>query len=536
MLTISEIRDIYEMGKEIAPKVVNWFKDHIGRSSSENYQGMFEIEDYKIPYISLLNEWTSEIEEYTPDRVSHHFLEKKFKLPKDLEVFDVPHGAFDGRRCRLAHFEVSNSDSLSFTFQETSYYDYLRSGEYLDSPYPSRPEMTNRDAFGRIVQEYKGHIWPFEHLTNICGVGVYVISSDNHVVLSKHSRQSHIYPGRYTFSSSGTMQWDRPLSPFHQIGEVCLRELGHRMDIEKSSLIGFGADARKLYFQFSFVEQSDLSLNDILANYAANTNATRNKRKLIGVKLDQESLIEKIIENCWEPAAEAAMLTMLGQRFDKKLISQEIFSRKSLWRKRTMIDEWDYRASKAGLLPVMSVRYPQKELEKLSYEYTRQFMAFVGDDINGATVVEVGSGIGRITKHLAKRANRVVCLEISERMISRSNENLSKVKNVTHIPMFAQDYRSPTKFDAAICSLVLMHNVNEKEYEKLIENICDISERVYLAEDVTENRPTSPFTKIRGAEEISKIFGKYGFSSEKEELYTLENDKIAFIKFSPKVQ
>jgi len=73
---------------------------------------------------------------------------------------------------------------LQFTFQETSYFDYLKSGEILDFPYPNS-DITYREKFGKSIEPDKGVVSPFENLTNIVGVGVFIITNDNFVITSE---------------------------------------------------------------------------------------------------------------------------------------------------------------------------------------------------------------------------------------------------------------------------------------------------------------------------------------------------------------
>ena len=91
---------------------------------------------------------------------------------------------------------------IDIIFQETLYGDYLKSGEHLDDPY--------FDGSYDSIRSYLGSIEPksllkLSKLTNICGVGIFIVTSDNYIILSNHSSYSHVYPERYTFSSSGVI-------------------------------------------------------------------------------------------------------------------------------------------------------------------------------------------------------------------------------------------------------------------------------------------------------------------------------------------
>ena len=323
------------------------------------------------------------------------------------------------------------------------------------------------------------------------------------------------------------MKWDGDLNPFRQVKDICFNEIGCRVEGD-IKLIDFGVDSRKLYFQFSFFTKSKLTFQEIQNSYSQNEKETGNPRRDIkSMSLDKvDAAINNIVSNCWEPAAEASLLTLLAIKFDKDTVKQGLFSRKSYWAKRSMVDEWDYRASKSGLLPVMSVRYSQDKLSELSDSYEEEFIFFIGSDIENMNVVEIGSGIGRITQHLSPKAEKVTCVELCEKMISRSMERLGHLDNVNYVNIFAQDYHIYPKYDLTVCSLVLMHNTDESEYEKLIESMCSISDVIFIAEDITVNRKTSPFTKLRPEHEICEKFRIHGFYKERCKLFILDSDDI----------
>jgi hypothetical protein len=92
-------------------------------------------------------------------------------------------------------------------------------------------------------------------LTNICGCGLFVKTRDDKLVASTHSVDSHVYPGRSTFTASGVMRWALDPDPFSQIVRRTWEELGYQLSLRELTLVTFGADARKLYFQFGFLKK-----------------------------------------------------------------------------------------------------------------------------------------------------------------------------------------------------------------------------------------------------------------------------------------
>ena len=80
-------------------------------------------------------------------------------------------------------------------------------------------------------------------------------------------------------------------------------------------------------------------------------------------------------------------------------------------------------------------------------------------------------------------------------------------------------------------SLVLIHNVLQEDFENLIHNICKFAGLIFVFEDVSHNRKTSPYTKIRNAEDIIKEFKKNDFELECQKMHHSYNDNVMFFKF-----
>ena len=72
--------------------------------------------------------------------------------------------------------------------------------------------------------------------------------------------------------------------------------------------------------------------------------------------------------------------------------------------------------------------------KKLSQVFLRDFRAvsdvFGNLDLKGKTVLEIGAGEGAITKVLARKAKRVIALEVDESLIPKLFSKLKKFKNV----------------------------------------------------------------------------------------------------------
>jgi len=493
----------------------------------EQYQKLFDVEGYRVAYIYIINDWKEEPIFFFKNQLKVNIIDDKFKLPFEFGISPIFHDAYDGRCCRMVNYDYK-PDKLSVTLQETSYFDYLKSGEQLDAPFPNDPIITNREAYGKLIEQKRDNsLWVFTQLTNICGTGVFILTSDDKIITTIRPNTSHVYPNRYSFSASGVMKWGDSPHPFTEISDKCAKELNYNINLKRLQLIGFGADARKLYFQFSFFESSNYSSDEILKQSGGNKN-----HKCIPFVLDE--IVNRLVEECWEPAAEVALLTICVKKFNREDVLRSLFSHRSRWERREMRDEWDYRASRPGDLPDMSLRYESDRLSDESKEYVKAVIDFMGEKIEGKDVVEIGSGTGRITQHLLEIAKNVTCVEFCEKMIQRSKERLCDKFDINrYVVTFAQCYYPKHRYEVVVCSLVLVHNVNNADFRELIKRLCDMAETVFVFEDVSTKRSTSPRTYIRTIEDIRKTFNEFNFTLIRmnEPLYNLFSDQIAFLEF-----
>lgn len=518
----------------------------VKRPSWGDYKLLFQISDYRLAYSPVINDWT----EGNPIRCLSWDAFRIIRNPQPFildNVFQTLTDSKDYRddpSCRLDECSIEDKEkySISLKIQETSYGDYLRSGEHLDDPFPDDPLETFRSTLGNIIEAGSGKVKP-EKLTNICGVGIFLVTKDDKIIVTKHSDHSHVYPGRLTFSASGLMKWGAYPHPYMEMARKAFQEIQFQVRPDRTKLIGFGADARKLYFQFSFMEEVELTSDQVLARYEKNLDQ-ENKgllrdrpRKLTALPFSLEEIRNHVLDYCWEPSAEAVLLTLCAKRFGSNQVFQALHGRQHDWERKKMLDEWDYRASRKGRLPDMSVRYPADLLEQASRQYTIGLLTFMGSDIHGKNVVEIGCGTGIVTEHLVDIASQVTCVDLSGKMIEKNKDRLGgKSTKVHYQEKFVQDYRCTEKHDVAICSRVLIHNVNDSDLKELVRSMCACARIVFVFEDVTPNRPTSETTKIRSVDEIARVFAENDFDllcSGKDNLF---NDDIALLKFSEKPQ
>ncbi len=247
---------------------------------------------------------------------------------------------------------------------------------------------------------------------------------------------------------------------------------------------------------------------------------------------DLAAVVDWVISRCWEPAAEAAILTLCAERYGSTEVVKALCKRKADWPKHAMIDEWDLRASRWGDLPDMSPRYPVAELAEGKETFVGQIMDFLGGEITGRDVLEVGCGTGRLTLRLVDVAAKVTSLDLSERMVKKNRARLGdRAREVAYLaPLFIQDYYGA--HDVTISSQVLIHNVDDDAFECAIARIAGCAPVAFVFEDVTEHRLTSRATNLRPKQVLIDAFKRHGMLVERQGEQMLFDDRIAFLKFT----
>ena len=322
------------------------------------------------------------------------------------------------------------------------------------------------------------------------------------------------------------MKWGASPHPFTAAWLKSYEEIRHQVDPSRLELIDVGCDARKLYFQFSFVEESDEDFKAIL-------NRCPNPDALTQIPLEPDAIAAYLVDNCWEPAAEATLLMYAVNKFGVGPVEYELSKHKLKWNTRVMRDEWECRALRAGDLPDMSVRYPRAQRQELSDQYVHAVVGFMGEESRAKDILEVGPGTGRISEILVDVARELTCLEFCDRIRERHKLRFSKKtkKTINYVAGLAQNYRSKRRHDIAISSLVLIHNVEESLFKGLVSTLCGSANTTFVFEDITTGRVTSPHTKLRSKDVIVQAFCQNGFDLTREALYALHTDTIAFLRF-----
>jgi SAM-dependent methyltransferase len=506
------------------------------QSSELGYSNLFQISSLILPYIVLVGAWEENSNEYgmgevecVTDRIS------TYELPEDFRNNPPPASHFSDAKCRLKHYDCeilqAGLSRLSFTFSKINYLDYLISGEYLDYPLPGDPTRTFRDKYAPRLDF---NDLSQSRLTNISGVGIFIITRDDKIIISKHSHSVRVYHNTWTFSASGTMDWvdNGDINPFIEARRECIEEIDHTINLDNTYLFGFGVDAKKLYYQFSFFERTSLSSEGILRKARMARDYHAEMQDLTAVPFELDAIVSVVKQHDWEPAAAAGLLTLCAKRFGHSRVERAIdpeFVRKRF--RDEMAAEWEYRASRPKDQAVMSARYPVSRIVDESKKYVEAVLDFIGSDVERKEVLEIGAGIGRMSEILVHKAKQLTCLDLSSAMLERNRARLGiHAQKVQYVQMFAQDFRPEKSYDVVISSLMLIHNVDDGDFRRLVEVMKMSSRTIFLFEHVDVGQQVSQHTRVRSEEELLSAFPEYKVERRRE--YQIFTDNILFLKLT----
>lgn len=498
------------------------------------YSNLFQVASWRLPYVVLVGGWDANSNEFgMGEIVSLTDSVSEYVLPEDFRGNPPPTAHFTDFRCRLTQYDcaIIRADlcRLTFTFSKVDYFDYLLSGEYLDAPLPDDPTRTFRD---RYAPRLEVNDLSRSKLTNICGVGIFLITRDNKIIVSKHSDSVSVYRNTWTYSASGTMDWGGNVNPFNEVARECREEIGHGIKLDNTYLFGFGLDAKKLYYQFSFFERTGLSADDVMGKARMARDYYAEMQQVIALPFEIDPVIEALKEHAWEPAAAAGLVTLCTKKFGYRKVERAIdpaFVSKRF--SDEMTAEWDDRASREGDLAVMSARYPRTRLQEASKKYLAAVFNFIGNDIDAKDVLEVGAGIGRISEILVRKARRLTCLDLSSKMLERNRARLGPfAQKVRYVHTRIQEFRPDPQYDIVISSLMLIHNVEDEEFSAVVEVMKKSARTIFLFEHVDVGQQVSKHTRLRGEEELRSAFDEY--KAERREEYQLFTDNLVFLKLT----
>lgn len=497
---------------------------------------LFCIAGKTIRFLPIICSWNDKEDEYCCGDIETFNEEISYKIPQDIyecflqaanEPEDILENVYE-EKVRIDNYSVkimggNQPHKLIFNFSKAAYKDFLIVKTVMDQLL---------EAGGTVRSKYFNYMQSLitNELPNVCGVGIFIITSDDKILISRSSKNVAVNPDRYIYTASGSMNWaGKDTNPFFDIIRECEEEIGYAPSLENLKLYSFGIDYDSGYYQFSFYERTDRTAQELMENVSMARDFHIELQTIIAVDFDYKSVWKLIKENRWDETAKANLITLIVKKFGKQTVEKHIDpNRKKKNFRRQVIQEWERRAQREGRLAVLSNRYPAAHISRISEDYYKKVISFIDDDLTEKTVIEVGGGIGLFTKYFAEHAGSVTCVDVSKGMLQRNREFLgeSLARKVNYVNCFFQDYQENLHFDLLICSLVLIHNADE--LQEIVSNMKRIADTIYLFEHVEDGALASRYTEPKTQSEYIGLFPEYDV--EKTDSHMLFTDKIACIK------
>ena len=508
----------------------------------EDIPNIFLLSDMRLPYLPIISScnWGENEYRYGDIHVelepnSHYKIPDAFKMHWDM-LGKAERGVIEAQinspedKVRINNFLPDirpGFNRLTLFFSPITYTEFLMTSNHLDYPITPGGDRTFRDKY---FSDTSSFIKP--QLSCICGVGVFLISSDNKIIVRQSSDNVMVAASMYSYSASGTMDWNESLHPFEEIYRECKEEIAYPLNMNDLFMYSFGMDYTQAYFQFSFYERSPLKASQIISKAPLADDFCKEIKKLVALDFSVEAVVDCVRDNTWDPTAAATLLTLLTKEFSRKAVETYINPMLQEEEYRTsMIDKWDRRAKRKGSMAVFSNRIPLSEIDRIAKKFLDEVLAFIGDDLPGRSVLEAGCGIGLMTKRLAETARSVCCVDLSEQMIKRSKEYLGTalLSKVEYHHCFMQDFQGDGLYDLLVSAQMLIHNLEDYALKAITEKMKAVSNTIFLFEQLDNGNMTSSHTKPLSFKEYISYFPEYRVAKEDIGQY-LFTDNYAFVK------
>lgn len=125
-----------------------------------------------------------------------------------------------------------------------------------------------------------------------------------------------------------------------------------------------------------------------------------------------------------------------------------------------MDDDWSRRAIKnAKKYIALSFWKTEEEFDRSGLLTAKRLLELLhGDDMSDWTVLEIGGGIGRITRHMSNYFKEIFMADVSSEMVMLAKERLIDIKNISIYKTNGYELPFPNNsFDLVYSALVFQH-------------------------------------------------------------------------------
>jgi len=204
---------------------------------------------------------------------------------------------------------TSSNYTPYFEFSKICYRDFLITNNALDDLIEHTDGLTFRQKYFPTNSLYNSQVGL---LSNICGVGIFIITSDNKILIREASDFVTVGAGLYGFSASGTMN---EVEPFAEVMRGCKAEINHEINLKNLHLFSFGMDTEKAYYQFSFYEKSQLSSSEIISESWRAEEFSAEFKGLFPIDFTYSTIVNSIQTKKWDGTSAASLMILCSKFF-----------------------------------------------------------------------------------------------------------------------------------------------------------------------------------------------------------------------------
>ena len=297
--------------------VAGYKKTYNADRAIKEQSNLFHIAGRTVRFIPIICSWNRSEDEYYYGDVVVHISLNEYELPEDIgqsfyrcSIEDAEEkiiGNVYETKVRIDDYSAdilggNHPHRLYFRFSKATYRDFLIVRKMMDKEVMEG--LTVRDKYFNHRQSLITRDLP-----NVCGVGIFVITADNKILLSKSSKNVVVNPERFIYTASGSMDWHgQYTNPFDDIIRECEEEIAYRPNIEHLILYSFGIDYESGYYQFSFYERSDRTAEEIRSGAAMGRDFNIELQRIEAVDFNYKSVWNFIESHEWDETAKANLI------------------------------------------------------------------------------------------------------------------------------------------------------------------------------------------------------------------------------------
>lgn len=305
---------------------------------TSSQSNLYCIAGQVVKYVPIVGSWASGENEYFYGDFEIQIRDEPYLLPVDIserfhstplsdeEIVQIENNVYE-EKVRFDGFQVlinggDRPHSFKLQLSRATYRDFLIVKTVIDQVLPSGETVREK-----YLSEKNSLI--SQKLPNVCGVGIFIISLDNKLLVSKSSPFVLVNPNQYIYSSSGSMNWDATnTNPFADVIRECQEEIGYSPNVENIRLYSIGMDYATGYYQFSFYERSSRTAAEIIERAHMARDFNIEIQRIFAVDFTCDRVMQLLCQsNNWDETARANLLTLAAKSFGIDAVKRHLSPR-----------------------------------------------------------------------------------------------------------------------------------------------------------------------------------------------------------------